>query len=207
MGFESVGMAPDGVAHRYRRDSNDPKKPVLIDVLAPEGVGERVGLTTTPPARTIQVPGGTQALSRTEQVPVQVRRRTGTVPRPTLLAAVVSKAAACGLPEDVFRHLRDLALLCALIDDPFAAGGQLSAGDRRRLKYAEALNDADDEAWRLVPPDRREQGRAAWEILNDPRHGAAPSGPELDAQDPARTPKHGHSRSSAVTPGNPEKSS
>jgi len=45
---------------------------VIIDLLAPEGVGEHADLTTTAPGRTLQVPGGTQALSRTELVTVQV---------------------------------------------------------------------------------------------------------------------------------------
>lgn len=40
----------------YQRDG------VSIDVLAPEGLGSRTDLTTTPPGRTLQVPGGTQAL-------------------------------------------------------------------------------------------------------------------------------------------------
>ena len=39
-----------------------------IDVLAPEGVGERTDLTTSPPGHTLQVPGGTQALRRAELV-------------------------------------------------------------------------------------------------------------------------------------------
>ena len=64
LGFEQDGISPDGIAHRYRRNR------VTIDVLAPEGLGERTDLTTTPPGRTLQVPGGTQALDRTELVPV-----------------------------------------------------------------------------------------------------------------------------------------
>jgi len=47
--FEQDGISPDWIAHRYRR------KRVAIDVLAPEGLGERTDLTTTPPCRTLQV--------------------------------------------------------------------------------------------------------------------------------------------------------
>lgn len=54
LGFEQDGISPDGIAHRYRRNR------VTIDVLAPEGLGERTDLTTTPPGRTLQVPGGTR---------------------------------------------------------------------------------------------------------------------------------------------------
>ena len=167
LGFSCDGMAPDGIAHRYSRPSRDPKRPVVIDVLAPEGVGSRTDLTTTPPGRTLQVPGGSQALRRTETVAVVVGDRVGRVPRPSLLGAVVGKAAACGLPDDTSRHFRDLALLCALIDDPFRLTEQLGSKDRKRLRFAAALDDPDHEAWALVPADLRDEGRAAWEILNN----------------------------------------
>ena len=66
--FESDGMSPDGRAHRYKHKTFDP--PVLVDVLAPDNVGPRANLTTTPPGRTVEVPGGTQALHRVEEVEV-----------------------------------------------------------------------------------------------------------------------------------------
>lgn len=167
LGFDVAGMAPDGIAHRYTRPTNKKNKDVVIDVLAPEGVGRRAQLTTTPPGRTVQVPGGTQALARTELVPVASETRTGTIPRPTLLAAVVGKAAACGLPDDPTKHLRDLALLCALIDDPFGMATELDKRDKRRLRYAEDLDDPRHPAWLLVPENIREDGRTAWATLND----------------------------------------
>ncbi len=79
VGFELDGASPEGLAHRYRRGT------VSIDVLAPEGLGQRADLTTTPPGRTLQVPGGTQALDRTELLPVRVGASVGLVPRPSLL--------------------------------------------------------------------------------------------------------------------------
>lgn len=98
---------------------------------------------------------------------VVIGDRVGRVPRPSLLGAVVGKAAACGLPDDTGRHFRDLALLCALIDDPFRLTEQLGPKDRKRLRFAAALDDPDHEAWALVPADLRDEGRAAWEILNN----------------------------------------
>ena len=52
---------------------------------------------TAPPNRTIEVPGGTQALARTQVVTVVHEGRVGHLPRPTLLAALVLKAAASGV--------------------------------------------------------------------------------------------------------------
>ncbi|MHB1488714.1 MAG: hypothetical protein ACYCZM_14410 [Acidimicrobiales bacterium] len=96
-GFTLEGNGPDGVAHRYVRVAADPERTsnkVTLDVLAPEGMGTRSDLTTTKPGHTVQVPGGTQALKRTELVTVIHDGRHGTIPRPNLLAAVVVKAAA-----------------------------------------------------------------------------------------------------------------
>ena len=93
LGFEQDGISPDGIAHRYRRNR------VTIDVLAPEGLVERTDLTTTPPGRTLQVPGGTQALDRTELVAVTSATRSGHVPRPSLLGAVVAKALAVAVDD------------------------------------------------------------------------------------------------------------
>ena len=42
LGFTLAGESPDGVAHRYARGNT------VIDVLAPEGLGRRADLTTTP---------------------------------------------------------------------------------------------------------------------------------------------------------------
>ncbi len=67
-GFELIGPDLDAYAHRYRRDE------LVVDVLAPDGI--------KPPARlgagrkAVGVPGGSQALSRSEAVTVAVRGRT-----------------------------------------------------------------------------------------------------------------------------------
>jgi len=110
-GFELDGISPEGLAHRYVRPALP--RSVAIDVLAPEGLGPNTNLTTTKPGRTVEVPGGTQALERSEQVEVHHENRRALVPRTSLLGAVVGKTAACALPGNNNRHLRDLALLCA----------------------------------------------------------------------------------------------
>ena len=75
-GFVLAGASPEGIAHRYQRGG------VSIDVLAPEGLGPRTDLTTTPPGRTLQVPGGTQALERTELVPIALAAEAASCPGP-----------------------------------------------------------------------------------------------------------------------------
>ena len=85
-----------------------------IDLLAPEGLGP---VTTTPPGRTVQVPGGTQALDRTALLPVEHAGQRGLVPRPSLLGAIVVKAAAISVDDLPRAQEHDLALLLSLVAD------------------------------------------------------------------------------------------
>jgi hypothetical protein len=163
LGFALQSISADGLAHRYTRTAEP--RPVVFDVLAPEGLGERADLTTTPPGRTIEVPGGTQALSRTEKITVVHERRSGTIPRPTLLAAIVGKAAATALPGPD-RHYRDLALLCALVEDPFEVVDQMTRKDRQRLRLASKLLDNSHPAWALLPSAIRSAGQIAYGVLH-----------------------------------------
>lgn len=158
--------AGDDLVHRYTRPTAIPDQPLVIDLLAPEGVGGNAKLTTTPPGRTVETPGGTQSLNRTENVLVQHEGRTGHVPRPTLVSAIVIKAAAIALPGDPAKHLRDVALLCALVEDPFTAAEQLDNKDRKRIRIAKALDDDDHPAWRLLPEDVRRNGQIAYGVLS-----------------------------------------
>lgn len=163
-GFEPEIPSAGGIAHRYSRPAEP--KPVVVDVLGPEGLpADTPLLQTAPPHRTIEVPGGTQALSRTEPITVIHEGRVGHLPRPTLLGAIVLKAAAASVDHDPARHLRDLALLCAIVDDPFALSDQLTPKDRKRLLLAAALHDSAHPAWALVPADIRNNGQTAFTVL------------------------------------------
>lgn len=165
--FEVDGMSPDGLAHRYVRPATP--TPVKVDVLAPDGLGPRADLTTTSPGRTLEMAGGTQALERTELVDVVHEGRRGAVPRPSLLAALVGKGAACALPGDSSRHVRDLAMLCTVVPDPFTLREQLRKKDRQRLLSGAALLDTAHVAWQLVSRDIREQGQETYVILTASR--------------------------------------
>lgn len=75
------------------------------------------------------------------------------------------KAAACRLPGDGTRHERDLALLFALVADPFEMRASLTPSDRRRMRAVGALSERTYPAWRLVPASIRDRGIAAYEVL------------------------------------------
>jgi hypothetical protein len=167
-GFLLDGMSPQLLAHRYVRPGAAAVRPVTFDVLAPDGLGERADLRTTPPGRTVRVPGGTQALDRTERIRVVHEGRSGLIPRPSLLAAIVAKAAALELPGSPDRHYRDLVLLLCLVPDPFAMRDQLTGKDRRRIRAAARLLDDSDVAWTLAPAELRSDGHTALQVLTAP---------------------------------------
>ena len=165
--FETDGMSPDGRAHRYKHKTFAP--PVLVDVLAPDNVGPRANLTTTPPGRTVEVSGGTQALHGVEEVEVVLASGSrGLVPRPDLLGAIILKAGATTLPERRDRHLNDLALLCSLVADPFEMRKQIGTSDRRWLRRAGELAKDDHPSWALIDPAYRTDGLSALKILLAP---------------------------------------
>ena len=160
LGFEQDGISPDGIAHRYRRNR------VTIDVLAPEGLGERTDLTTTPPGRTLQVPGGTQALDRTELLPVATSNRAGHVPRPSLLGAVVGKAMAVAVDDVPDAQRLDFVFLLSLIVDPFTLADQLTTKDRRRIRARKELIKDEHRVWNELGNDARDRAQAALRILS-----------------------------------------
>ena len=161
LGFRVEGIAPDGVGHRFVRG------PVTIDVLAPEGAGERASLSLGGGVETIPIRGGSYALARSELVEVSTGGRIGMVPRPDLAGALVMKALAAQAdrtrgPE---RHLSDLAFLFSLVADPYALGDELGAANRKRVRGAVALAEDDDPAWGTLDPAVRSNAKAAFTIL------------------------------------------
>jgi hypothetical protein len=142
LGFRSAGISAEGRQHRWVREM------ASIDVLLPEGVGERAsernGVTGSP---TLPTAGGTQALQRSETVAVTVEGQEGFVRRPNLVGALVVKAAAHGNPGDLDprRHRRDFLLLAGLITASDFADEELNKTDRRRLRSIVAAIEVDRE--------------------------------------------------------------
>lgn len=149
LGFTLVGVAPDGVGHRFI------KGVIAVDLLAPDGLGERSDLALLAGARTTSIAGGSFALSRSQLVEVGSSGRSARVPRPDLVGAVLIKAVAAIKDRHPERHLRDLTFLLSLVSDPLQLKAGLGAKNARRLARVTALADAGDEAWRLLDPAAR----------------------------------------------------
>jgi hypothetical protein len=128
-GFRAGAITADGHQHRWVRGD------AVIDVLIPEGIGERAGrVTGVGGGTTLQAPGTTQALDRSSRVRIQHGERSGTIMRPSLLGALVAKAAALSIPEGSRgqRHIVDFCNLAALVGRRDVAG--LTPKDRGRLR-------------------------------------------------------------------------
>ena len=78
----------EGIAHRYERQG------AVIDVLAPDHIGKRAQLRLGS-GRTLEAPGTSQAFTRCLDVHVElVDGATAMIRRPTLVGALIGKAAA-----------------------------------------------------------------------------------------------------------------
>jgi hypothetical protein len=134
-GFEPIGPDPDGFAHRYEREG------LVVDVLAPDGLKRPPELGGG--VKAVGVPGGTQALARSELVTVSVQSKDFEVHRPTLLGAILMKARSIMRHADPASQRDDLLRLLALVEDPRVMAGELKPSERTWLRRAEPRLDFD----------------------------------------------------------------
>jgi hypothetical protein len=155
VGF-AMEISPENIS-RFVRDM------ARLDLLAPDGMGS-APITTSPPGRAVQAPGTTQALERTEMVEITFDGLTVAVRCPSLLGALVAKAAATAIPgldDERLRHQQDLVLLLSIASrEPLRAlAAAMTKKDRQRLRSALQPLDATElhRAWRAVddPTDAR----------------------------------------------------
>lgn len=160
-GFVLEEPSAFGLGHTFVRDGLE------IDVLAPEHLGqtseeERV---TIPPAHTVEVPGGRQAIARTEQVEVDLDGRLGHLPRPNLLGAILIKSRAVEVSSSPDSQRRDLALLLSLVADPELLTGQLQGDEASWLRRRTEIDAAEAECWQGMAREHRQRGLAALRVL------------------------------------------
>jgi len=116
----------DGYAYRYERAG------LIVDVLAPEGMRPAPDLGAG--RKAIGVPGGSQALARSQTVTVTLDGPSFELRRPTLLGAVLIKARSLMVHSDPDTQREDLLRLLALVDDPRAMTSDMRQSERRWSK-------------------------------------------------------------------------
>jgi hypothetical protein len=166
--LELEGISADNIGHRYVSTAYNGPGKVAFDILAPDNVGERATLTTSPPARTVSAPGTRGALDAAAPIEISLGDRNGHVLRPPLISAILAKAAATGISvrENPERDWVDLAFLLSLVPDPVSTAAELTNRQRQRLRAASALLGEDHFAWRLLG-SRSRLGIAAFQFLVD----------------------------------------
>lgn len=141
--FDLEGISVDGIGHRFVRGA------VTFDLLSIDHIGE-ADRTTVPPARTVEVPGGRQAIGRTLDAHVHIGEDLeGVIPLPDWAGAILLKArAAVSISEEKEKHIRDLALLLGLPVDLVTEASTLSKTERKRIREASPL--LTDDVWASV---------------------------------------------------------
>jgi hypothetical protein len=136
----------------------------VVDVLAPDGLARPA--RTDRQFQTIQIPGGSQALARTETVVIVIDSRHVALRRPTLIAAILLKARSLQVhsrPED---QRQDLITLLGLMTDPRSVVSTLTKAERKWLRDIEPRLDlADRDLEATVEPTLLRVARAAYRQL------------------------------------------
>jgi hypothetical protein len=174
-GFSLAGINADGIGHRFTREATHGDGTVIFDVLAPEGLGEKTNTYTAAPARTVQVPGSVQAFARSDVVEVTVtgmtgrNGRSGLVRRPSVLGALVAKAAATTIAsrENPERDWQDAALLLATLTNPAEAADACGKKDFQRLRLLAPLADRDHQGWANLGGEDIRRGTSALSFLTN----------------------------------------
>lgn len=125
-----------------------------VDVLATDGL--KATPRTLGKRETVQIPGGTQALHRSESVEVSI---DGGPPfwllRPSLLGAILLKARALRVHSRPDDQREDLVLLLSFVADPSALAGELKGNEPKWLKEAENPLRLNERVGRLDEPTVR----------------------------------------------------
>jgi hypothetical protein len=140
-----------GLVHLFRRHDVGE-----IDLFVPDGIGSRTPRRTVPPNRTISIPGGTQALDRSEPVTIRTRDVEGEILRPNLLGAILVKLRAIDVDDLPDAQRADVAMLLSLATEPDSLARELTRKDRKILKRHAYFADLDDERWGRFDADNPE---------------------------------------------------
>jgi len=147
------------LAHLFMRDT------AQVDVLAPDGIGQKANIVTVPPNRTVKVPGGTQALARSVLVDVRSREVEGKLPRPNLLGAILVKVRAIERDDLPEAQRQDVALLLQLVDDPSEVTADIRPSERRWLQRHSYFADVNDAHWDAIDADDSERAALVYRRL------------------------------------------
>ncbi len=166
--LQSIGgrlLEPTGPGHQLGYQFE--LKGETVEILAPDGQKESGPPRTVGKLQAIQIPGGTQALRRAEQVTIILGEQDPVhIRRPTLLGAILLKARSLEVHRRPKDQRSDLILLLSLLEDPSAARDELT---RQRACLATACQQATRflRSWAasLLYPRQLERAESAYTLM------------------------------------------
>lgn len=123
--------------HALERGIEDVRATIDVDVLGQARPQGALRAIDTALVKAVGVPGGSQALRRSEAVRVRIGDAQVVLRRPTLSGAVLIKARSLLVHTDPESQREDLLRLLCLIDDPRAMASEIRDSERRWLRRAE----------------------------------------------------------------------
>jgi hypothetical protein len=93
------------------------------------------------------VPGGSQALRRSEDFEVRSRQESGSVPVPNLLGAILVKVRAIGVDDIPEAQRRDVGFLLSLVDDADSLTEAMTPSERKWLRKHGYFADSSHESY------------------------------------------------------------
>lgn len=132
IGFRVQKETTGGKQHRWVRGD------AVVDVLIPTGLGRSADTKSASGMPGLETDGAQYALNRTELVEITVGDRLGHIPRPTLMGALIIKAAAWGNTLDALRerHLSDFATLASMLTAADLRQAHLAKSERTYMRRA-----------------------------------------------------------------------
>lgn len=158
-GFELGETSTFGLSHRFVRGG------VSVDVLAPDGLNRVGSRRTVGKLHTVEVPGGTQALRRTQVQEVRIGKRRGRIPVPDLLGALLLKARAIVVDDVPDNQRIDLAVLLSLVGDVDLIRKDLRTTEKSWLRRRAEMGDPATGCWAYLSSDDAQRGVATFRQL------------------------------------------
>lgn len=161
LGFDALfSSADEQTLFRFKLDGK------TVDVLGPDGL--KGDPPTVKPHTTLPIPGGTQALARSELVRVEVEGgRSGVIRVATLTAGILLKARSVQKKHRE-KDRQDLVVLLSCVEEPLEMKEEMTSKERGWLrKAAKRLRIEDDDLLDVVTADQLARARATYELLTD----------------------------------------
>src|SRR5438876_10806922 len=130
--------------------------------------------------RTVTVPGGTQALTRSAPIEIRSRSSLGTVPLPSLLGAILIKTRAIEVDDLPDNQRSDVAFLFSLVEDPDELVARMTAQERGWLRRHPYFGDPRDACWTEINGAEADVGVGKRLSRGRGYRGPSPTGPYVE---------------------------